>query len=232
MQFAGAINYIFKSANYIKICAILIICAVFVITSPVMCGYTLRIIRSIRDGNDQLPDLVLSDDFAVLYMDGLRLMVQMLLLFLPMILGLIIVIPCMASGKEGAMAIGVIIGLLLLLASLIIATCFGVAITCLTAEDDGWLVVTQFSRIMQIAGMDKGLYIAAIFYPVFWNLVFGFLGFIPIVGNLIAIPLTTITTAYFCGMYMRKISDNPNTGKIGADLSSDYVHSSGDNSDY
>lgn len=52
MQFAGAINYIFKSANYIKICAILIICAVFVITSPVMCGYTLRIIRSIRDGND------------------------------------------------------------------------------------------------------------------------------------------------------------------------------------
>lgn len=137
MIFLGPVNYILKSADAFKKIFILIVFSVFIISSPAVAGYSIKAIRSIRDGNDELPSLEFGD-FGELFVDGLRLGVQMILLMLPSLVVSFLSIFAMMSGKDGALfgaiAIMAIVGLL----NTLVLIYYGTAVACLASEDDGW----------------------------------------------------------------------------------------------
>lgn len=243
MTFLGPINYIFKSTDIVKKLIILIVFSIFVISSPAVIGYGIKSIRAVRDGNDELPDLEFGD-FVDLFIDGLRLSVQMLLLVMPMLLVSIISLVSIVSGKGaifGFAAVLLIVGVLNLLALIY----YGMAITCLAVEDNGWLLVFKFSELNKIISAQRGKYFCAVVFSIAWNFVFSIAAsFIPFIGSFIVSPFTMAAQAYFSGMYMREIGGPQNLAPVAKvydasdDNSQDTNSSSepaadlGDNSDY
>ncbi|HBM96938.1 TPA: hypothetical protein DD394_05435 [bacterium UBP9_UBA11836] len=244
MTFVGPINYILKSADAFKKLFILIVFSIFVITSPAVAGYCIKSIRAIRDGSDELPNLEFGD-FVELFVDGLRLSLQMIFLLLPSLIVTVLLLVAMISGKEGAffcvLATMMAVGLLNTLVLIYYAT----AVTCLSAEDDGWLLAFKFSELNRLIAARRNDYFKAIVFSVGWSFIFSIAGsFLPIIGSFIVTPFTTAAQAYFSGMYMREIRGGQPVAQVGnvydasagssEDIDSAHDHSRdlGDNSDY
>lgn len=244
MIFLGPVNYILKSADAFKKLIILIVFSIFIISSPAVVGYSIKAIRSIRDGSDELPSLEFGD-FGELFVDGLRLSAQMVLLMLPSLVVSFISIIAMMSGKDGAFfgafAIMAIVGLL----NTLLLIYYGTAVTCLASEDDSWWLAFKFSELNELIAVQRNKYFKAIAFSVGWSFIFSLAGsFVPFIGSLIVTPFTTAAQAYFSGMYMREArgggrlvqADNVYDASAGNQEDIDYSHDHsadlGDNSDY
>ncbi len=244
MTFLGPLNYVLKSADIFKKLIILIVFSIFIITGPAVAGYCIRAIRAIRDGNDELPNLEFGD-FGELFVDGLRLGVQMLLLMLPTLIISLISFTAMFTGKDGAIVAAVAVILIVGLLNALIFVYYGTAVTCLAIEDSSWLLAFKFSELNEIVTAKRSNYFKAVGCSIIWNILFSLVSsFVPIVGSFIASPFTMAAQAYFSGMYMREIrggqklapAANVYDASAGNQEDIDYSHDHSadlyDNSDY
>ena len=244
MIFLGPINYILKSADVFKKLIILIVFSILVITSPAVAGYCIKSIRAIRDGSNELPNLEFGD-FVELFVDGLRLSLQMLLLLLPSLITAIIFLGALLSGKEGAFFATLVLTIIVGSLNTLVLAYYATGVACLSAEDDSWLLALKFSELHKLIAAKRMDYFKAIVFSIGWSLIFSAVGsLLPIVGTFIVTPFTTLAQGYFSGIYMREVRGAQNLAPVAnvydasannsedIDYSHDHSADLGDNSDY
>ncbi|MGM9992424.1 MAG: DUF4013 domain-containing protein [Candidatus Bruticola sp.] len=204
MQFLKPINYIMDAPQIVKKIFILLIFTIFIITIPAVGGYTVKIIKNIRSGKLELPDLEFGD-FSELFSEGCRVFLQMFLLMLPAVIFIGIGMAIMFTQDSPMLGIVfIIIGLV----GVFIASYLSSAIFCLAAKDSDWMLI-KFDKIHSIMYSENASYLKLFAFIFVWNIIFNAVSMVPIVG--IVIPMLLVfVQGVLCGEYMRLVDPEDN----------------------
>ncbi|MGM9999566.1 MAG: DUF4013 domain-containing protein [Candidatus Bruticola sp.] len=201
MQFLSPINYIMESSQIIKKLFILLVFTIFIITSPAICGYTLRIIRTIRGGKQELPDLEFGD-FSELFVDGLRCMVQLFIMVIPSLIFAFMGIAFFFSQRGGSVFGIICVGVSLLL--ILVVGYLSPAVFCLAAIDSDWMLAIKLGKIKDTMCSDHASYLKLFAFEFGWNLILNAICLVPFLSFVIPMFMVFIQ-GVLCGEYMRLI---------------------------
>lgn len=205
MNYLHPLDYLFNGESWVKKLFILIVTNLFFLpTAPIYAGYQLAIVRSRGRHDEKLPDLEVSvASMASLFVDGLRLLLQFLVAFLPVV-ALVVGAACLAYCSENSMhtvyRVWAILGIAFIF--FVLALLAVPAIYILAARDGSWLTVFKLRPMLDLVQAHFDDYLRLVIVSFIYRAAAVLTGsVIAGLGNILTAPMAGLCICELYGQY-------------------------------